>query len=430
MARLLFLLTTCAACLGPLLVAGQQDGGGVPIQELPQFSVVQVCVPFNVLISPSTGSPAYGLQVSAEPAVSDAIKWTVSNGTLALETGGFVTSQPIKVVIYLPADQFTELDHLGQLSNVYVADGFNPPSFTLRQGAGGGGVFVFGMQAGSLTVSTQGSIGDIVLMGSYGTVDLTSQGIANIYISGISQSITVQLGGITSLYLETASPQVTISGRADGISNIFYDQGQCSVQSSFLLTSPCQQSSSISVAQSVPSPTWTQGQTAVGAFSCAVGAAFLTQTLQIPAVQAMPFPSLLPLPIIPFPTQPAPAPAPAPVPAASPTPAPSPVPSPPAKSTASAQATAGAGRSPPPTTVVLPPAPPPSPEAGGPYAFIVPGPTGTQTQAGSATPGGPSQAQAGATGQRQAVASAVAGPGGAATGTRSDNQTAAGSTRG
>lgn len=54
-------------------------------------------MPFNVLISPSSGNPDYGLQVSAEPAVSDAIRWTVSNGTLALETGGFVTSQPIKV---------------------------------------------------------------------------------------------------------------------------------------------------------------------------------------------------------------------------------------------------------------------------------------------------------------------------------------------
>ncbi|KAL4440661.1 hypothetical protein ABPG77_000370 [Micractinium sp. CCAP 211/92] len=363
MTRLIALLTACAACLVPVLVAGQQDSGGVPIQQLPQFSVIQACVPFNVLVSPSRGNPDYGLQVSAEPAVSDAIRWTVSNGTLALETGGFVTSQPIKVVVYLPADQFAELDHLGQLSNVYVADGFNPASFTLRQGAGGGGVYVFGMQADNLTVATQGSIGDIVLMGSFGTADVTTQGIANIYISGVSQAVTVQLGGITSLYLENASPQVTISGRADGISNIFYDQGQCSVQSSFLLTSPCMQSSSISVAQSVPTPSWTQGQTAVGAFSCAVGAAFLTPTVQIPPIQTLPFPSLLP-PIISFPPT-------------------------------SAQ-----------------------------------GPTGTQTQAGSATPGGPSQAQAGATGQRQAAATAIAGPGGAATGTRSDNQTAAGSTQG
>lgn len=123
----------------------------------------------------------------------------------------------LQVVVYLPADQFAELDHLGQLSNVYVADGepagggacsppgaptqgpwrmcpaqpglrlrnaactprsattpptfphitlptavcvgFNHASFTLRQGAGGGGVYVFGMQADNLTVATQGWAG-------------------------------------------------------------------------------------------------------------------------------------------------------------------------------------------------------------------------------------------------------------------------------
>lgn len=68
-----------------------------PLHSCHHRSVIQVCVPFNVLISPSNGNPDYGLQVSAEPAVSDAIRWTVGNGTLALETGGFVTSQPIKV---------------------------------------------------------------------------------------------------------------------------------------------------------------------------------------------------------------------------------------------------------------------------------------------------------------------------------------------
>ena len=29
----------------------------------------------------------------------------------------------LQVVVYLPADQLTEVDHLGQLSNVYLADG-------------------------------------------------------------------------------------------------------------------------------------------------------------------------------------------------------------------------------------------------------------------------------------------------------------------
>jgi hypothetical protein len=57
--------------------------------------------------------------------------------------------------------------------------------------------------------------------------------------------------------------------RASGISNVVYSQGQCSVQSAFLLTSPCQQSGSISL--QVPTPAWTQGLTAIGTFSCGAG---------------------------------------------------------------------------------------------------------------------------------------------------------------
>jgi hypothetical protein len=48
-----------------------------------------------------------------------------------------------------------------------------------------------------------------------------------------------------------------------------YSQGQCAVQSAFLFTSPCEQTSSISL--QIPVPSWTQGLTAVGSFSCGVG---------------------------------------------------------------------------------------------------------------------------------------------------------------
>ena len=115
--------------------------------QLPAFSRVQVCVPFNVLISPPiSANVTYGLQASswaarvpaeswlhspppwvrgdaglgaraaaslhptyarrglawrpqvdAEPAVARAISARVAGGTLALETTGpFTTAQPIK----------------------------------------------------------------------------------------------------------------------------------------------------------------------------------------------------------------------------------------------------------------------------------------------------------------------------------------------
>ena len=85
-----------AALLGPRPVQGQ----AAPISALQRFSNVQVCTPFNVLISPSdaaSGAPAYGYQVEADPAATAAISATVAGDTLQLETGAFTTQQPIKV---------------------------------------------------------------------------------------------------------------------------------------------------------------------------------------------------------------------------------------------------------------------------------------------------------------------------------------------
>jgi nitrous oxide reductase accessory protein NosL len=100
MCRALFALV----CAATLLVASDcqqqaSDNAAVPIQELPSFSTVQACVPFNILIEPSgtSGGVAYGLQVEAEPQVASAIKATVGGDTLRLETGSFITRQPIKV---------------------------------------------------------------------------------------------------------------------------------------------------------------------------------------------------------------------------------------------------------------------------------------------------------------------------------------------
>lgn len=88
--RSLLLLASLAAALG---AAAAQ----APVRELPPFSRVQLCVPFNVLVSPSTRPPAYGIQVEADPAVAAALTAAVSGGTLQLESGGFSTPSPIQV---------------------------------------------------------------------------------------------------------------------------------------------------------------------------------------------------------------------------------------------------------------------------------------------------------------------------------------------
>ena len=91
-----------AACLlaAALLGTRHVQGQAAPIYPLPTFTNVQVCTPFNVLISPSdtaSGAPAHGYQVEADPAVTAAIRASVAGDTLQLESGAFNTQQPIKV---------------------------------------------------------------------------------------------------------------------------------------------------------------------------------------------------------------------------------------------------------------------------------------------------------------------------------------------
>lgn len=171
------------------------------------------------------------------------------------------------------------------------------------------------------------SSGDVALTGTFGTADVATSGISSLFIGGVTSAVTVNLAGISDLYLLPASGDVSITGRcvcvggvgwrmgwvgvkareskhvaavqaagkmpatplaaalaaaltaqltlppplccsASGISTVHYSQGQCAVQSGFLLSSPCQQDSSASL--QAPTPSWTEGLTVVGDSSCAV----------------------------------------------------------------------------------------------------------------------------------------------------------------
>lgn len=94
-------LLACTAALVLGLAHAQQpaDSSTAPIQELPAFSRLQACVPFNVLVQPSLADgPAYGLQVDAAPEVEQALSAIVQGEALLLETDSFVTQEPIKVI--------------------------------------------------------------------------------------------------------------------------------------------------------------------------------------------------------------------------------------------------------------------------------------------------------------------------------------------
>jgi hypothetical protein len=109
---LLSLLGALLACTAP--ASAQQA-------PLPEFSTINLCVPFTVAISPG---PTYALQVEAD-AVANAIQGSVRGGALSLETtgSGFMSSSsPIQVTVLLPADKLAQVNQFGQ-ADTFIIDG-------------------------------------------------------------------------------------------------------------------------------------------------------------------------------------------------------------------------------------------------------------------------------------------------------------------
>lgn len=96
--------------------------------NLGEFNQISVCTPFNVVVQPG---PGYALQIAAEAAVRNALKASVSGGTLSLQTtGAFATSQPIQCIVSLPAAQLAGISIIAPNTVVLLRNGFTPKKLT------------------------------------------------------------------------------------------------------------------------------------------------------------------------------------------------------------------------------------------------------------------------------------------------------------
>lgn len=91
-------------------------------RQLEAFSGIRTCLPFNLLIKPSSGE--YSLTVDSDKAIDTAISSEVSAGVLELTTKtGFNVSQPIKVWVTLPSNKLENIVK-SAASDVVVQQGF------------------------------------------------------------------------------------------------------------------------------------------------------------------------------------------------------------------------------------------------------------------------------------------------------------------
>lgn len=141
------------ALLAAVMCVRRGQAGVSSTQSLPNFNTVTVAVPLNVRITPSSG---YSLDVDAEQQVKNALKASVSNNVLNLEShGDFQSHQPIKITVHLPKDQLSQVDNLASSNLVVVDTGFAVGKLAANL-AGTGTVYFAGIDASSATIDSSG----------------------------------------------------------------------------------------------------------------------------------------------------------------------------------------------------------------------------------------------------------------------------------
>lgn len=124
-------------------------------RPLQPFNKVQIKVPFNVLVAPSS---KYQLTLEAEPAVRASVVADVSEGSLSLGTSApFSTTKPVKVTVGLPADQLHVLNLAGAAFAVVVLPGFNTSTFEVTN-AGTSRIAVQNVTANSVHIISAGLV--------------------------------------------------------------------------------------------------------------------------------------------------------------------------------------------------------------------------------------------------------------------------------
>eukprot|EP00889_Picochlorum_renovo_P004210 jgi/Picre1/31240/NNA_006594.t1 len=136
----------------------------------------------------------------------------------------------VVAIISAPKDAINDLTVSGN-GDVYLVDGFTSPSFQIVN-SGNGDVEADLAVSDTITVRVEDN-GDVELVGSFGSLDLTLSGNGDFDIFGLTGNANVKLEGNGDAFIG-GSAQTVISGNQTGNGELEYSGGgTCSVQSEF-----------------------------------------------------------------------------------------------------------------------------------------------------------------------------------------------------
>ena len=196
---------------------------------LPLSPPFQACLPFNLAIA-ATPAPPARLELTAEPAVLDAITASVAGTTLSLAASSFATGAPITAVLRVPADAVANITASSPGGAAVLASGLAPAGGALTLTAYGGAE----LQARATTAATvnasAGGASLVVVEGAFDDASVVAGGAARVFVAGAAATVDVAASGAARVALAPASPNVTITGTVGGAAGVLTTKGACSLE--------------------------------------------------------------------------------------------------------------------------------------------------------------------------------------------------------
>eukprot|EP00890_Picochlorum_soloecismus_P006363 jgi/Picsp_1/6728/NSC_04069-R1_hypothetical protein COCSUDRAFT_52098 [Coccomyxa subellipsoidea C-169] len=197
-------------------------------QTLEPFTSVVICANSDVGFQPSTDS-TYSMVLEGNEELFDTIEAVGKDGVLYIQSPkpGNSNKGSVVAIISAPKDAINELSVSGN-GDVALTGGFTSPTFKMDI-TGNGDVGADFVVSGAVTVQADGN-GDLVLVGSLGSLDMTANGNGDIEVFGIKGDANVEFEGNGDVFIG-GSPQTVISGSQLGNGELSYSGGSCTVKS-------------------------------------------------------------------------------------------------------------------------------------------------------------------------------------------------------
>ncbi len=216
---------------------------------LDDFASIQNCTPFSLGVQVGSGDASYSFVGNQD--LAQYLTVAVKDGVLSITAAGLPSGQsvdPIAVIVSAPSSTSLSSILASGQGDISVLPGLaSSESLTITSSGQGDVTGLFNV-TGELTIDSSGQ-GQLDIGGQIGSLAITSSGQGDVDVFGVQGPAKVDITGQGDTFI-SGTKDLSITGSNEGMGDLNYEGGSCSVPNSFFGTN-CIKSSG----QSPPTPT-------------------------------------------------------------------------------------------------------------------------------------------------------------------------------